>query len=129
MGRDSPATASALECGWLLELVNAPVDAMYPGVFFLLVSLSAEFYMRITWTCVTCRVLLAPGGGREIMTRLDYIKVWDLRASGFGCAVTLFHLGHPPEEVCANLSLEKAESLARELATRHQCKWSTSAGC
>jgi hypothetical protein len=60
------------------------------------------------------------------VTRLDYIKVWDLRDSEFGCVVTLFHMGHAPEVVCANLSLEKAESLARELATRHQCKWSTS---
>jgi len=62
------------------------------------------------------------------MGRLDYIKVWDLRTCGFGCVVTLFHLGHKPEEVCADLSLERAESLARELAARRQCKWSTSAG-
>ena len=62
------------------------------------------------------------------MTRLDYVKVWDLRAAGFGCIVTLLRVGHAPEEVCIDLSLERAESLARELATRHQCKWSTSAG-
>jgi hypothetical protein len=41
--------------------------------------------------------------------------------------VTLFHRGHAPEELCANLTLEKAESLARELATQRRCRWSTSA--
>jgi len=45
------------------------------------------------------------------MTRaLITSRVWDLRVLGFGCVVTLFHARHAPEEVCATLSLEKAEN-------------------